>query len=117
VCEKAGTFEVIFESISKAAAAFSKKDSIGYHLQRKRFKNPKTTSPGLFKVLSNLTVHEERNGGQPVAKKCAGERVYVSRIRGRSARLMKGINDTETLGWAYLFTKDGQPLLEQVAAL
>lgn len=117
VCEIPGTFEVIFESMSKAWKALCEKKSIGYKLDRKWFKPPKKGSPGVFKVLSSLTVRKRRQGGQIVTQKSAGDTVYVDGIRGRRARLMKGQNDHELLGWASLFTKYGEFLLEQLVAL
>jgi len=68
-----------------------------------------------FIVLSKeLTVRKGRKmDTEAVVTKNQDDVVFVNRIKGRRARLVTKPNGKIVMGWASLFTKAGQPLMEQ----
>jgi len=114
VPKRPSMFVVVFESILQAQKALLQAEKLGYDLVPKKLKGPTSKSPCEFKVLSKVTVREGRLEGKVVAEFFKDDLVYVNRIRGRRARLIKSQNDNLTLGWASLFTERGCPLLEQL---
>jgi len=124
--ERIGVYVVRFESIMMAQDALllarqhgyetSSHDRRSHSLLPRRLDRPTPQRVCRFKVLAKkLFVRAGRTFDSYIRKtETENNVVFVNRIKGRRARLVKSRDENVMVGWASLFSEKGEPLMEQL---
>jgi len=103
---------LLFQDAHVPHEAFLKFRDVGFMIREEYPPHPCSGNPILFKALKSLVIRKEKSLRSPnLGILEMGETVLVNQVKGRRARLIKRMEDTQTWGWVSLYSEDSLPLL------